>query len=603
MKHTTYCLCLVLAVLWLVIPMSSHAVNIFSIQGVVKGTDGVPIDALLITVTNETKNLPPQTGLTGDSGPGAYAVVLINFTVSIADLNDEIKVTVEQEGTIVAERVHTITQENLDNLRVVIDVQLEEKKSAPNLIGITPDTGALTGGETVQLIGENFQDGATVTIGGNQATEVVFVSSTQLTAETPQGEAGVADVTVTNPDEQSETLSGGFTYIQSAPVITQIDPIRGPVIGGTVITITGENFQDGATVRIGESDASAVTVDDATQITATTPAGDVGPFSVVVINPDDQESNTSIQFTYTQLAPIITSITPDNDTTAGGATATLIGENFQSGATVTFGDRDAIDVVVTSTTEISIKVPESGAGIVQVTVTNPDDQSATIAFTFIEPPQFPAWDVNEDGVINIFDLVLVGNQFGQSGDGLTGDVTDDGTVNIFDLVLVASHFGESSIGAAPPRVAIAHNHRPSPEVDTGIRLRTALTELERLDEARPEIRFIANLLRQWLINTGDIPTKTKLLPNYPNPFNPETWIPYQLAQSGEVQISIYNIMGSLVRRLEIGHRHAGNYMGRSEAAYWDGRNDNGEVVTSGVYFYTLQAGKRFTQTRKMIILK
>ncbi|MFB3040385.1 MAG: IPT/TIG domain-containing protein, partial [Candidatus Poribacteria bacterium] len=238
MKHTIYCLCLLLAALWLVIPMSSHAVNIFAIQGVVKGTDGVPIDALLITVTNETKNLPPQTGLTGDSGPGAYAVVLINFTVSIADLNDEIKITVEQEGTIVAERTHTITQENLDNSRVVIDVQLEEKKSAPNLISILPDAGVLTGGETVQLIGENFQDGATVTIGGNQATEVVFVSSTQLTAETPQGEAGVADVTITNPDEQSVTLSGVFTYIQSAPVITQIDPISGPIIGSTVITIT-----------------------------------------------------------------------------------------------------------------------------------------------------------------------------------------------------------------------------------------------------------------------------------------------------------------------------------------------------------------------------
>ena len=366
MKHTTYCLCLVLATLWLVIPMSSHAVNIFSIQGVVKGTDGAPIDALLITVTNETKNLPPQTGLTGDSGPGAYAVVLINFTASIADLNDEIKVTVEQDGTIVEERAHTITQENLDSSRVVIDVQLTEKKSAPNLISILPDAGVLTGGETVQLIGENFQDGATVTIGGNQATEIVFVSSTQ--------------------------------------------------------------------------------------ITATTPAGDVGPFSVVVINPDDQESNTSIQFTYTQLAPIITSITPDNDTTVGGATATLIGENFQSSATVTFGDRDAIDVVVTSTTEISVKVPEGGAGIVQVTVTNPDDQSATIAFTFIELPQFPAWDINKDGVTNIFDLVLVGSKFGQSGNGLTSDVNGDGTVNIFDLVLVGSHFGESSIVVAPPSI-------------------------------------------------------------------------------------------------------------------------------------------------------
>ena len=98
------------------------------------------------------------------------------------------------------------------------------------------------------------------------------------------------------------------------------------------------------------------------------------------------------------------------------------------------------------------------------------------------------------------------------------------------------------------------------------------------------------------------PKTTMLLSNYPNPFNPETWIPYQLAAPSEVSISIYAVDGQLVRRLALGHQPVGIYQNRSRAAYWDGRNAQGEPVASGVYFYTLTAGE-FTATRKMLIRK
>ena len=98
------------------------------------------------------------------------------------------------------------------------------------------------------------------------------------------------------------------------------------------------------------------------------------------------------------------------------------------------------------------------------------------------------------------------------------------------------------------------------------------------------------------------PSETTLLPNYPNPFNPETWIPYQLSSPTDVTVYIYAINGNLVRHLPLGHRAAGVYHGRSRAAYWDGKNELGEPVASGVYFYTLTAGD-FTATRKMLIRK
>ena len=98
------------------------------------------------------------------------------------------------------------------------------------------------------------------------------------------------------------------------------------------------------------------------------------------------------------------------------------------------------------------------------------------------------------------------------------------------------------------------------------------------------------------------PKETTLLPNYPNPFNPETWIPYQLAEPADVSISIYTADGKLVQTLALGHQPMGIYESRSRAAYWDGKNEISESVASGVYFYTLTAGD-FTATRKMLILK
>ena len=100
----------------------------------------------------------------------------------------------------------------------------------------------------------------------------------------------------------------------------------------------------------------------------------------------------------------------------------------------------------------------------------------------------------------------------------------------------------------------------------------------------------------------EIPTETELLHNYPNPFNPETWIPYRLAADAFVTLTIYDGSGQVVRTLDVGHRIAAVYEGQSKAIHWDGRNDVGETVASGVYFYTLTAGE-YAATRKMVILK
>ena len=110
------------------------------------------------------------------------------------------------------------------------------------------------------------------------------------------------------------------------------------------------------------------------------------------------------------------------------------------------------------------------------------------------------------------------------------------------------------------------------------------------------IRFLENLL------TALTPIETVLLHNYPNPFNPETWIPYRLATDGDVQLAIYDSKGALVRRLNPGHQLAGYYTDRGHAAYWDGRSENAESVASGIYFYQLRAGN-YSQVRRMVVVK
>jgi steroid delta-isomerase-like uncharacterized protein len=99
-----------------------------------------------------------------------------------------------------------------------------------------------------------------------------------------------------------------------------------------------------------------------------------------------------------------------------------------------------------------------------------------------------------------------------------------------------------------------------------------------------------------------IPEKSALLQNYPNPFNPETWIPFHLSDAAPVSIGIYNATGQLIRTLDLGHRDAGVYVSRSKAAYWDGKNEAGEAVASGIYFYSIAAGD-FSATRKLVIRK
>lgn len=120
-------------------------------------------------------------------------------------------------------------------------------------------------------------------------------------------------------------------------------------------------------------------------------------------------------------------------------------------------------------------------------------------------------------------------------------------------------------------------------------------------EVASSIQLTVEPLGRLTTTLGNI-KRTALLQNFPNPFNPETWIPYLLADDAHVTLSIYDQSGRIVRTLDIGHQEPGIYRDKASAAYWDGRNQNGEPVTSGTYYYQFRAGD-YTALRRMAILK
>ena len=227
---------------------------------------------------------------------------------------------------------------------------------------------------------------------------------------------------------------------------------------------------------------------------------------------------------------------------------------------------------------------------------------STYLHPIVATSQFLPEDVDQNGIINVYDLYEVVTYLGEVElIPPRSDVNDDGIIDMLDLMAVAaSPYWNQRVGpvdvqkpnGAAPAADVANL---SPETIQGW---IDIAQVEDDGSAIFDLG-IANLER---LLAATVPSQTKLLLNYPNPFNPETWIPYQLATATDVSVSIYSVNGTLVRTLALGHQAAGVYQSKSQAAYWDGRNEFGEQVASGVYFYTLTAGD-FSATGKMLVRK
>ena len=278
------------------------------------------------------------------------------------------------------------------------------------------------------------------------------------------------------------------------------------------------------------------------------------------------------------------------DNTAGEITK-LSSARFGSGVSGT-GTLLLVTFTAKATGETRVTLSNFYAGSSSGEVISTDGPEIVIT---VEDRKYPAWDVNQDGQVNVQDLVLVAQYLGEDVSvSPQSDVNGDGTINVLDLIIVAQYLGEST-AAAPSSVAAIDSLELDPAM-VQVWITQARTEDDGSIAFRQGIENLQRLLASLL------PEKTALLPNYPNPFNPETWIPYHLAKPADATVHIYAAGGTLVRTLALGHQVAGIYQSRARAAYWDGKNEVGESVASGVYFYTLTAGD-FMGTGKMLVVK
>jgi subtilisin family serine protease len=213
------------------------------------------------------------------------------------------------------------------------------------------------------------------------------------------------------------------------------------------------------------------------------------------------------------------------------------------------------------------------------------DGSATLTYVFAvaKNPN----DINGDGIINIVDIIIVARNFGSAATvAPEADVNGDGLINILDLVLVARQFGT----VAAPAVNGSYAHL----------LERLIASAYASDDGSDEFRRGIAALESILFHL--VPTTTALLPNYPNPFNPETWIPFELSEASVATVSIFDATGELVRRFDLGALEAGTYRTRTKSLYWDGRNATGEPVATGVYFVELRTPSS-RSTRRLIVSK
>ena len=249
--------------------------------------------------------------------------------------------------------------------------------AVPTVTGISPASGPVAGGTSVTITGTGYTGVTAVKFGSTAAASYTVNSATSITATSPAGSAGTVDITVTTPGGTSGTSSADYYTYAAVPIVTGISPASGPVAGGTSVTITGTGFTGTTAVKFGSTAASSYTVNNATSIIATSPAGSAGTVDITVTTPGGTSGTSSADYYTYAAVPTVTGISPAAGATGGGTSVTITGTGFTGTTAVKFGSTAASSYTVNNATSIIATSPAGSAGTVDITVTTPGGTSGT----------------------------------------------------------------------------------------------------------------------------------------------------------------------------------------------------------------------------------
>lgn len=426
---------------------------------------------------------------------------------------------------------------------------------APEITGIVPSEGSTTGGTEITISGANFQDGATVTVGGNAAA-VGAVADGSITATTPAGDEGAADVVVTNPDGQAVTSAGGFTYLG--------------IIEPTLTSSSAADVSlDYSAIGEGQSaDGSAGEVTFTVNFTDNTGAAGAGQAITWSITNNGSESAFLVAPAVVEIAAGATETVEATTGADGSASGTFDAEGAKGAGTATIGVTASTSASNSEGAERSLSVEFSATWDVPVAA---------------ELASFAGSVIADDKVLLEWSAASQSNNLGWEVYRSLDDV-------VFERVgeLVQGHGTTEefrSYGFVDPQL-------PAADV-----LYYYLKQID-LDGTTSRSSTVQVLLSPTAVADQIIPTVTALRQNYPNPFNPETTISFDLSEASVVSLTIYDITGQVVRTLVEGEQASAGVYKRA----WDGLNDQGFKVGSGVYFYRLKAGS-FVAEKKMTLLQ
>ena len=323
----------------------------------------------------------------------------------------------------------------------------------PAVTGVSPPSGPAGGGTLVTITGANLTGATGVNFDSAAATGFSLVDATHVTATAPAG-TGTVQVTVTTPNGTSTTsVNDLFTYVP-APTVSSISTHQGPAAGGTSVTVTGTNLTDTTVVNFGMASATNVAVVNATQVTATIPAGVAtgSPVDVTVTTPGGT-SATSANARYTYLyLPEVSSVSPNYGPTAGGGQVSVFGLHLTDTTAVKFGATSATGIMVVSDTEISVTVPAGAAGVANVTAVTPGGTSLVSVpntnYLYVAAPTVTSLSPTKGPLAGGNSVVITGTGFSNVSDVSFGGSVATYTVDSSTQITALAPLGTGTVNVS-----------------------------------------------------------------------------------------------------------------------------------------------------------